>query len=220
VLAPVALSGGAAICTISNLGHGLHTVAAEYAGDGNFTGITNLLAPDQLINTPPVAGTDTLERDPTNGTQVSIATLLSNCSDTDGDPISFLGVSATSANGGTVVSNGGWVFYTPAPGFTNSDTFTYTISDGWGAPVTVTVTVVVRFDNGPPSALTVLALGAGLYGLSGEGLPNRTYEIQYADDLQPTNWQTLGTATANASGVFQFIDTNGVPQRFYRSLYP
>jgi subtilisin-like proprotein convertase family protein len=217
---PVSLSGGVAGYTTTNLMHGTHTVVAEYAGDGNFTGTTNVLAPAQVINTPPVAGPDTVQRDPTNGVKVSVGTLLSNCSDIDGDPISFLGVSAVSANGGTVVSNGGWVFYTPAPGFTNSDTFTYTISDGWGAPVTGTVTVVVRFDNGPPSALTVIALGPGLYGLSGEGLPNRTYEIQYADDLQPTNWQTLGTATANASGVFQFIDTNGVPQRFYRSLYP
>jgi hypothetical protein len=220
VLAPVVLSGGAAICTSSNLAHGLHTVAAEYAGDGNFIGITNLLVPDQLINTPPVAGADTIERDPTNGTQVSIATLLSNDTDADGDPITFVGVSPTSVNGGTVVSNTGWILYAPAPGFTNTDTFTYAISDSWGAPATGTVTVVVRFDNGPPSALTILALGPGLYGLSGEGLPNRTYEIQHADDLQPTNWQTLGTATANASGVFQFIDTNGVPQRFYRSVYP
>ena len=220
VLAPVALSGGAAICTISNLGHGLHTVAAEYAGDGDFTGITNLLVPDQLINTPPVTGADTIERDPTNGTQVSIATLLSNDTDADGDPITFVGVSPTSVNGGTVVSNTGWILYAPAPGFTNTDTFTYAISDGWGAPATGTVTVVVRFDNGPPSALAITGLGAGWYAINGAGLPNRTYQIRYADDAQPSNWQTLGTATASPSGVFQFIDTNRVLRRFYRSVYP
>lgn len=217
---PVSLSGGAAGYSITNLAHGTHAVVAEYAGDGNFTGTTNWLSPDQLINTPPVAGPDMAERDPTDGVKVSVGTLLSNCSDADGDPISFLGVSATSANSGTVVSNGGWVFYTPAPGFTNSDTFTYTISDSWGAPVTGTVTVNIRTNNGPSPDLTISDLGNGWYAIRGDGIPDRTYRIQFADKLQPTNWATLGAASADLSGVFQFIDTNGVPQRFYRSVYP
>ena len=220
VLAPVALSGGAASCTISNLTPGLHTVAAEYAGDGNFTGITNLLVPDQLINTPPVAGADTIERDPTNGTQVSIAALLSNDTDAEDDPITFVGVSPTSANGGTVVSNGGWVFYTPAPGFTNSDTFAYTISDGWGVAVTGTVTVNIRIDNGPSSNLTISDLGNGSYAVRGDGIPGRSYRIQFADTAPPTNWLALGTNSADAYGIFQYIDSNGSSQRFYRSVYP
>ena len=217
---PVSLSGGVAGYSTTNLAHGTHTVVAEYAGDGNFTGTTNLLSPAQLINTPPVAGPYTAERDPTNGVKVSVGTLLSNCSDTDGDPISFLGVSATSANGGTVVSNGGWVFYTPAPGFTNSDTFTYTISDGWGAPVTGTVTVNIRIDNGPSSNLTITDLGNGSYAVRGDGIPGRSYRIQFADTAPPTNWLTLGPASADPFGIFQFNDTNGSPQRFYRSVYP
>ena len=217
---PVSLSGGIAGYSTTNLAHGTHTVVAEYAGDGNFTGTTNVLAAAQVINTPPVAGPDTVQRDPTNGVKVSVGTLLSNCSDTDGDPISFLGVSATSANGGTVVSNGGWVFYTPAPGFTNSDTFAYTISDGWGAPVTGTVTVNIRLDNGPSSNLTISDLGNGSYAVRGDGIPGRSYRIQFADNAQPTNWLTLGPATADAYGIFQFNDTNGSPQRFYRSVYP
>ena len=217
---PVSLSGGVAGYATTNLAHGTHTLVAGYAGDGNFTGTTNLLSPVQLVNTPPVAGPDTVERDPTNGVKVSVATLLSNCSDADGDPISFLGVSATSANGGTVVSNAGWILYTPAPGFTNSDTFTYTISDGWGAPVAGTVTVNILIDNGPSFNLTISNLGNGSYAVSGDGIPNRTYRIQFADSAQSTNWQTLGTAQADAYGSFQYIDSNGSSQRFYRSVYP
>ena len=220
VLGPAALSGGGASSSTSALAHGLHAVAAEYAGGGNFIGITNLLVPDQLINTPPVAGPDTVERDPTNGVKVSVGTLLSNCSDADGDPISFLGVSATSANGGTVVSNGGWVFYTPAPGFTNGDMFTYTISDSWGATATGVVTVNIRTNNGPSPNLTISDLGNGLYAIRGDGIPDRTYRIQSADAAESTNWQTLGTAAADSYGIFQFNDTNGSPQRFYRSVYP
>ena len=218
--APVPLSGGTASSTPASLAHGTHMVVAEYGGDGNFTGTTNLLSPAQLINTPPMPGIVTIERDPTNGTKVSIALIVTNCSETDGDLIAFLGASTNSANGGTVVTNSGWVFYTPAPGFTNSDTFTYTISDGWGAPITGTVTVNVRTNTGPSPNLTISDLGSGVYAIRGDGIADRTYRIQFTDNAQHTNWQTLGTAPADTFGVFQIIDTNGVPQRFYRSVYP
>src|ERR1043166_4058425 len=194
--APVSLGGGMANYTNSSLAHGTHTVTAEYAGDGNFTGCTNLLSPAQLINTPPVAGGVTIERDPTNSVKVAIAALLSNDSDADGDPITFLGAS------------------------TNSDTFTYTISDGLGTPVTGAVTVNVRTSNGPPANLTIMDLGSGAYAIRGDGIPDRTYRIQFSNDPQGTNWQTLATATSDSAGVFQVIDSSGSTQRFYRSVYP
>jgi hypothetical protein len=220
VVGPVSLSGGAAVYSTSNLVHGSHSVMAKYAGDGNFTGTTNLLSPAQLINTPPVAGTNILWRDPTNGVKIAIAALLANCSDADGDLIAFLGASTNSANGGTVVSNSGWIFYTPAPGSADSDSFTYVTSNGWGAPVTGSVTVNVRLDNGPSPSLTVIGLGNGSNALHGNGIPNRTYRIQFRDTMPTTNWQTLGTVTSDPSGIFLFLDCNGAPQRCYRSLYP
>ena len=42
----------------------------------------------------------------------------------------------------------------------------------------------------------------------------------FTPDLSGTNGQTLGTAIATPSGIFQFIDTNISAQRFYRSVYP
>ena len=218
--AAVSLSGGTASLTSSTLAHGLHTVAAEYVGDANFTGTTNLLAPSQLINTAPVAGADTAVRDPASGVRVSMATLLSNDTDADADRISFLGVSAASAYGGTVVSNNGWISYTPSSGFTNTDTFTYTISDGLAAPVTGLVTVNVVVDDGPSVNLTITVLSNGLYVIRGDGIPGRAYRMQYAYQPQSTNWQTLGTATADQFGIFELTDATGTPQRYYRSVYP
>jgi MBG domain (YGX type)/Bacterial Ig domain len=220
VIGPLALSGGVAGYSMTNLSHGLHVVGAEYAGDGNFIGTTNVLSPAQLINTPPVAGPVTVQRDPATGVKVSVATLLSNATDADGDPLAFTGESATSANGGIVASNAGWIFYTPASGFTNTDTFTYMISDGWAAPVTGVVTVNIRTNTGPSPNLTITDLGGGSYAILGDGIPDRTYRIQFSDEPQGTNWQTLGTAPADPYGIFQFSDTNGSPQRFYRSVYP
>jgi hypothetical protein len=216
----VALSGGLARYTNGTLSHGTHSVAAEYAGDTNFSGTTNVLATGQLINTPAVTGPNTIERDPTNTVKVSIATLLSNDSDDDGDLIAFVGASAVSANGGSISTNSGWVYYSPAAGFTNIDTFSYSISDGFGTPVQGTVTVNVRWDSGPSPNLTISPLGGSSYLIRGAGIPDRTYQIQAADQAGSTNWQGLGSATANEFGEFLFIDGNGSPQRFYRSVYP
>ena len=216
---PAVLSGGAATYATSNLTHGFHTVVAEYAGDSNFFGTTNTLAPAQLINTPPMAQPDVITRSGTNGTKVSIATLLSNDTDADGDPITFLGVSSTSVNGGTVVSNSGWIYYNPPVGFTNSDSFAYTISDGFGAPVIGTVSVNIVVDNGPSPNLVIVALGNSAYSIFGNGIPGRTYRIQYSDTAGGT-WLLLNSAAADTNGVFQLTDSSGSPQRFYRSVYP
>jgi len=72
----------------------------------------------------------------------------------------------------------------------------------------------------PPTSLNITNLGSGSYAISGSSSPGRTNLILFVEDLSATNWQTLGTATANPSGIFQFIDTNVWAQRFYRSVYP
>ncbi len=216
------LSGGTATYSNSSLSLGTHTVVAEYAGDGNFTGTTNTLSSVQLINTPPVAGPDTIERDPTNGVKVTIATLLSNDTDADGDVISFVSVSGTSAHGGTVSRQGNWIFYTPPAGFTNVDSYTYTISDGRGAPVTGAVTVNIRADNVPSPNLVITDLGDGSYLIRFDGIPGKTYRIQWTESVETPNWQTLGSRTANDVGLFEYTDRppSGSPKRFYRSVYP
>ncbi len=70
--------------------------------------------------------------------------LLANDSDPEGDAIVLATIDAVSAQGGTVVHDGGGIFtYTPPPGFSGSDSFTYRITDGLqtSQPVMVTVTV-------------------------------------------------------------------------------
>lgn len=218
--APVALENGTAIYASSSLGHGSHTIEAAYAGDADFEASSGELDPDQLINTPPVAGPDTIERDPAGGTKVSIDALLSNDSDADADTVTFLGVSPTSAHGGIVTSADSWIFYSPAPGFTDPDSFTYTIGDGFAGPLTGTVTVAIRVDDGPSQNLTIQDLGNGSYQVRGDAIPERTYRIQFTTDLGNPGWQTLGTVAADVFGVFVFIDTSGSSTRFYRSVYP
>jgi len=105
---------------------------------------------------PPVAEDDfaeTLEDEP-----VSID-VLGNDTDVDGDPLEIADFPETTAGGGTVsFDNNGTPFnpeddllvYEPALGFTGTDSFIYTISDGL---LTDTATVTVTTLNQPPIAL-------------------------------------------------------------------
>jgi 6-phosphogluconolactonase (cycloisomerase 2 family) len=91
-----------------------------------------------IVNTPPIA------KPATATTTVDTSTLilvLSNASDPDNDPLGLAAVSA-SARGGDTAAEGDGVRYTPPHGFTGTDTFTYTITDGIdSATADVTVTV-------------------------------------------------------------------------------
>ncbi|QFT85325.1 von Willebrand factor type A domain protein [Halomonas sp. THAF12] len=80
--------------------------------------------------------------------QINASTLIGN--DTQGaDGATVTGVSATSANGGTVSLSNGVVTYTPANGFEGTDSFSYTITDADGDPSTATVSLTVEADSEP-----------------------------------------------------------------------
>jgi len=120
--------------------------------------------------------------------------------------------------------SGGWVFYTPADGFSAADSFAYTLNDGHGASATGTVTVAIQANNELGTSLAVTLLGNGSSRIDGSGIPSRTYHLQYTDSLTVVNWQDISGAdvTADANGAFSYIDVlpAGVAQRYYRAVYP
>jgi len=82
--------------------------------------------------------------------------VLANDTDADGDPLAVSNV-GPAANGATAIGGGG-VVYTPAPGFSGSDSFGYTISDAQGGSASATVDVTVTAGNHPPVALDDAAI--------------------------------------------------------------
>jgi hypothetical protein len=56
------------------------------------------------------------------------------------------------------------------------------------------------------------------FHLTGQGTANLQYQIQATTNLTTTNWQVIGTATADRAGMIQFNDTNAPNQSqgFYR----
>jgi subtilisin-like proprotein convertase family protein len=221
-LSTIPLVNGTATLTTSTLGSGLHVVVAEYLGTANFFGSIARLDPDQRINSQPIAGSDQIPRFVPYGAKVKVAALLSNDSDADGDALAFVGTSATSVNGGSISRDGDWIFYTAPSGFTNDDSFTYSITDGHGQPIVGTVNVRVQSDPLPSPNLVVTLLDDGSYRIRFDGIPGLTYRIEYTGSLSPAYWHLLATETADSAGLFQVVDTPavGFGQRFYRSVHP
>jgi hypothetical protein len=85
-----------------------------------------------------VAATDTAT---TKRSTAVVIDVLANDSDVEDDSLTIVSVTK-GANGNTTIVNG-QVRYGPKSGFTGTDTFTDTISDGNGGTATATVTVTV-----------------------------------------------------------------------------
>jgi hypothetical protein len=220
--APATVSGGVATLTTNGLTHATHTITAQYTGDVNFTGSTNSLSPNQSIDSAPIAGSDPLVRYPTSGVKQRLTVLLAQDSDPEGDAINLYSVTAASAQGGTVNTNFGWVFYTQPTGYTNADSFTYVISDGTLQTTGAVAVAIITDTNAAQNIEFSQNLGNGSTLTSFLGIPGRTYSIQSTTNLITAPWQTIGAATANATGQFQYTDSPGAntPPHFYRSTYP
>lgn len=73
--------------------------------------------------------------------EMSILDVLVNDSDADGDVLQI--ISTSSPASGSVAIRDGMISYTPVYGFVGYDSFTYTVSDGFGGLATSTVNVYV-----------------------------------------------------------------------------
>ena len=217
-----AISSGVASYSTAELPHGYHTITAEYAGDGNFSGATNSFT--QNINAPVVANADTLERYPLSTIKVRKSALLGNDTDADNDPLTFVSVSGTSTNSGTVTVSGQWITYHPPAGYTGVDAFTYVVTDSHGSTNTGTVVVNVKPDSALAAQdLSIESLGGGSFRIRGAGVPNYSYRIQYTTSLVTPSWsQTGAPVVADSLGVIELTDTppEGEPQRYYRAVWP
>jgi hypothetical protein len=107
------------------------------------------------VNTAPVANNDSATT--TKGQAVAI-NVLSNDTDAQSNiaPATLL---PTPPQNGSAVVNAGSITYTPASGFSGTDTFTYTVKDALGLSSNqATVTVTVTAEAPPPSPTSVVAV--------------------------------------------------------------
>jgi hypothetical protein len=169
----VSAVGAAANGTVQQTGNQLvYTPNAGFSGEDSFTYTIGLAGggndtatitvtvtpPAAPANAPPAAGTDTATGTAGSPLVIAAAALLANDTDADGNPLAVTGI-ASQGTGGVASFANGIVTYTPNAGFTGTDTFAYSVSDG-----TVTVQGLVNVtiapatgDNTPPVAFGATA---------------------------------------------------------------
>lgn len=148
-------------------------------------------------------------------TPIEVA-VLANDSDPQGDTLR-VSAAGFASNGTVAVSAGAAsVIYTPATGWTGTDTFFYRLEDGQGGVSTGMVSVV-----------TIPALRvSGLHPASGEqagfvlridSVAGLLYSVLYKNSLLDTNdWLFLTNDLAGTGIPIEISDKASAPHRFYR----
>ena len=191
------------------------------AGGGS-ANATNSLASRTVPsgNTAPVANTDTYTRTSNLSLKIDIASLLTNDTDANTNPITLTGINLTTTNNITLTTNTTDIFY-PSNAANVNDKFTYTISDGQGGTATGSVLISIINVTGTNSVLN-LQVGVPATGtntLKFLGVPGFSYISQYATNVTGP-WVNYATNTAAANGLWTNLDRFATsPQRFYRAQY-
>jgi hypothetical protein len=142
-----------------------------------------------------------------NTNQAVAINVLANDTDPDGDTLTV--ASFTQAAHGVVVKNtDGTLTYTPTTGYTGSDTFTYTASDGKGGTATASVLLTV----GVPAAASTWP--AQYYAPYVDVTLYPTYNLSTAIQTAGTKYFTLAFITADSNnqpawGGYNEYEVNG-----------
>jgi unsaturated chondroitin disaccharide hydrolase len=111
--------------------------------------------------------------------------------------------------------------YTPNPGFTGTDTFTYQVCDDAGQTATATVTVVVQPGGAPPSFTAAASFEPAGHApiISFQTTSGYLYSVQYRDaDGTPGLWTALTTNMVGSGSTMSVTDAVPPTARLYRVL--
>jgi hypothetical protein len=137
--------------TLSGSGANLtYTPNANYSGEDSFkfratygaafSGEATISLTVAPLNDNPNAQPDTVSTGKNLTVSISV---LNNDTDVDGDSLTIVGVTQAENGSVNITSGGKTLSYKPRNGFSGTDRFSYTVSDGKGGIATATVTVNV-----------------------------------------------------------------------------
>ncbi|WP_341502585.1 Ig-like domain-containing protein [Gallaecimonas sp. GXIMD4217] len=154
-------------------------------------------------NSAPVAQNDSATTDAGQAVTINV---LANDSDPDGDTLTVTSVSGV--NGSAKINSNGSISFTPASGFSGTETFSYSVSDGKGGSDSATVTVNVLAGNSAPvavndSASTQAGQSVTIKVLANDHDPD-------GDSLTITGTSGVnGSARINSDGSISFTPASG-----------
>jgi hypothetical protein len=151
---------------------------------------------------------------------INIADLMWSDYDPDGDPIAFIGVSATTSNGLALATNATQIL---VPANATADGFSYTIADSRGATTNGAAAISI-ITNVTSRALSLERAANGATIVNFVGVPWYVYECQRATNVTFTGTLQTWPVQASADGSIYWWDnfadlTSKPPQAFYRLRY-
>lgn len=181
---------------------------------GSAVGIVSIVVTS--VNAAPTANSDNAD---TSENESVVVNVLANDTDTDATDILVITEVTEPANGTATVENGS-VTYQPDAGYSGSDSFEYTVSDGNGGTDSALVTVFVASVNVDPiatddSATTTENTAITVFVLANDSDPNGD-----SLTLELATLPARGTATTNANAIeYQpLAGESGVDSFTYRLL--
>ncbi len=160
----------------------LSGIGGKVLRDSDADGIPDSIDPLPLVsNRPPVAVADSISTRRDAAVQFTTASLLANDTDADGDTLSL--VSFTQPDNGSNILSGSVFTYTPAEGFSGTDTFAYVVRDAGSFTATGLVNITVAENRIP---------------VAGSGVPSRSLLFDGSDDAAFAS----GSLATNVSDTF------------------
>ena len=182
------------------------------AGDGTLSSepITVTIAVNPLADAP-VAAADEYAVNEDETLTVELPGVLANDTDADGDALTAAVVTGP-ANGTLVLNADGSFSYTPNSGFTGSDTFTYSASDGTASSEATVTISVAAVNDAPAAAADAYATDedtALTVDVAGGVLANDTDPDGDPLTAVLVSGPANGTLALNADGSFTYTPTTG-----------
>jgi serine/threonine protein phosphatase PrpC len=177
-----------------------YTISDGYGGTATATVKVYLTNPGPIANEVDVIAT----------TAAVVISVLVNDYNPDGDALTVTSIGTPGAGSATLNADG-TITYTPPGGmFTGFETFTYTVSDGYGGTSTATVHVNVDYPPpGPLSAVSVYDQTSTSAAVVINVLANVYNPNGYALTVTAIGSPLAGTATLNSDGTVTYTPTPG-----------
>jgi hypothetical protein len=182
-----------------------YTVKARFA-DNSVSGNSNV-ASKTAINEPPVAVNDSYEMDQDTTLSVPTAGVLGNdVQDVDSAASArrVLGIVSQPLHGVLVANANGSFTYTPAPGFSGTDTFTYVADNGvWSGDATTALSAASN-----TATVTIVVRGVPYSFVNVQNLPPPKGRSFNTGSTIPVQWQwTNNAGTALDTGAWPVVVT-------------
>ena len=153
-----------------------YRVKDDYGAASNVATVTITITP---VNDAPVAVNDRVATD--EDTKVVVEPLR-NDTDPEGHPLVIVDVTAPAHGEAVIGVDGSSIGYSPDPNFNGTDTFSYTVSDGFGGTASAAVTVTVNPVDDPVDLTGTVATGDAPIAVAVNADGSRLYVANAGDD--------------------------------------